>query len=173
MAFTLAASRSLLVLALLAAAVATSPILSLTATSATVALQQTLALYPLAIDGKNFSTLSAVFTPNVVANYSAPLNILYGLDAVEAALQAALAPVSTQHALSTFSVQCLDLEEGTAGTIQYFTASQFGRGEYSGQYAYAYGRYVDGWTLREEGWRIETRVLEYMGPQVGNLSILR
>lgn len=86
-------------------------------TTAIVSLQQTIALYPLAVDGKNFSALSAVFAPNVVANYSAPLNVIYGLEAVEATLQAALAPVITQHALSTFSVQYLDLEAGTAGTV--------------------------------------------------------
>lgn len=90
---------------------------SFAVTTAIVSLQQTLALYPLAIDGKNFSALSAVFAPNVVANYSAPLNVIYGLEAVEAALQAALAPVNSQHALSTFSVQILDLKAGRAGTV--------------------------------------------------------
>ena len=110
-------------LTLLPAALASSHIPSSAATTAIVSLQQTLALYPLAIDGKNFSALSAVFTQNVVANYSAPLNVLYGLEAVEAALQASLAPVTTQHGLSTFSVQNLDLEAGRAGTVCGFLSS--------------------------------------------------
>ncbi|MCJ1377153.1 hypothetical protein MMC17_000245 [Xylographa soralifera] len=171
MPFALTAARLSFFLTLLPAAVSPSTVLSPANTSATVALQQTLALYPLAIDGKNFAALSAVFMQNVVANYSTPLNVLYGLEAVEAALQAALAPVSTQHALSTFSVQHLDLETGTAGTVQYYTASHFGMGEYYGEVVYAYGRYVDRWTSGDEGWRIEERVLEYMGPLIGNLSI--
>lgn len=102
---------------LLHAALSYSQFPSSGATTAIVSLQQTLALYPLAIDGKNFSALSAVFAPSVVANYSAPLNVIYGLENVEAALQAALAPVTSQHALSTFSVQNLDLKEGRAGTV--------------------------------------------------------
>jgi len=171
MPFALAATRLLFFLTLVPAAVSPSIVLSLATTSATVALQQTLALYPLAIDGKNFTALSAVFAQNVVANYSAPLNVLYGLDAVEAALQAALAPVNTQHALSTFSVQHLNSEAGTADTVQYYTASHFGMGDYYGQVVYAYGKYVDQWAFRDEGWRIENRVLEYMGPLIGNLSI--
>ena len=85
---------------------------------ATVALQQVLARYPLAIDGKNFSALSAVFTPDVVANYSAPLNIIYGLKSLETVLEESLAKVSTQHALSTFSVQSLDLNKGSARTVR-------------------------------------------------------
>lgn len=111
------------VFTLLPAALASSHMPSSAVTTAIVSLQQTLALYPLAIDRKNFSALSAVFAPNVVANYSAPLNLLYGLEAVEANLQASLAPVTTQHALSTFSVQTLDLEEGSAGSVGAFLSS--------------------------------------------------
>lgn len=102
---------------LLPAVLISAHIPSFAVTTAIVSLQQTLALYPLAIDGKNFSALSGVFAPNVVANYSAPLNVIYGLEAVEATLQAALAPVTSQHALSTFSVQNLDLKEGRAATV--------------------------------------------------------
>ena len=32
---------------------------------------------------------------------------------------------------------------------------------------------MDGWSLSGEGWRIEKRALEYMGPLIGNLSIFR
>src|ERR1700761_2174986 len=39
-------------------------------------IRHALSLYPLSIDGKNFATLSNVFTADVVANYSAPINVL-------------------------------------------------------------------------------------------------
>ena len=42
-------------------------------------IRNTLALYPLSIDGKNFDALSLVFTKDAVANYSEPLNVLTGL----------------------------------------------------------------------------------------------
>jgi len=57
-----------------------------------IAIQNTLATYPLAIDSKDFGLLSEVFTADVVANYSAPLNILSGLTQVETVLQQRFAP---------------------------------------------------------------------------------
>lgn len=65
------------------------------------AIRNTLAHYPLAIDGKQFSDLSLVFTPDAVANYSAPLNVLTGLPMIESVLEADLRPVSTHHSYGT------------------------------------------------------------------------
>jgi hypothetical protein len=65
------------------------------------AIRNTLAHYPLAIDEKEFSDLSLVFTPNAVANYSAPLNVLTGLPMIEFVLESSLAVVSTQHSYGT------------------------------------------------------------------------
>jgi hypothetical protein len=83
--------------------------------TAVISLQQTLALYPLAVDSKNFAALDQVFTQDVVANYSAPIGVLNGLPAVISALEASLAPVNTQHNLTTFSVS--DLKEESASTV--------------------------------------------------------
>jgi hypothetical protein len=78
-------------------------------------IRNTLARYALAIDGKQFTDLSLVFTPTAVANYSAPLNVLSGLTTIEAVLQASLAPVSTQHLLGT---QLIDIHNnGIADTV--------------------------------------------------------
>ena len=82
---------------------------------AVISLQQTLALYPLAVDSKNFAALDQVFAQDVVANYSAPLGVLNGLPTVISVLTASLAPVLSQHALATFSVS--DLEEDSASTV--------------------------------------------------------
>lgn len=89
---------------------------------AVISLQQTLALYPLAIDSKKFAALDQVFAEDVIANYSPPIGVLTGLPAVESVLQASLAPVLTQHALSTFSV--IELEEESASTVS-SNASQY------------------------------------------------
>ena len=71
-------------------------------------IRDTLAHYPLAIGGKNFAGLDLVFTPDVVANYSEPLGVLTGLSSVISTLEASLAPVTTQHALSTQVIEILE-----------------------------------------------------------------
>lgn len=78
-------------------------------------LQQTLALYAIGTDTKDFSIWSDVFSPNIVANYSAPFPILTGLPNLTTAISTGLLPVTTQHALSSFSV--VELDNCTAKTV--------------------------------------------------------
>ena len=100
----------------------------------TVQLQihNTLALYPLAVDGKNFAALNRIFTCDVVANYSAPLNVIIGLYSLQAVLNESLSYVITQHSLAT---QVIDVLKGgrAAKSVTYFTATHFGQGNYIGQ----------------------------------------
>ena len=107
---------------------------SLTAQNPALELQirSILSHYPLAIDGKNFPALSLIFTQEVVANYSAPLGVLTGLASMISALETNLAPVNTQHALSTQIIGILD-GETEASTLTYFTATHFGMGTYYGE----------------------------------------
>lgn len=63
------------------------------------AQQNTLVLYPFAIDGKNFAALDNIFTKDVVANYSAPLDVLTPLSTMQTALEASLASVTTHRGL--------------------------------------------------------------------------
>ena len=95
-------------------------------------IRNTLAHYPLAIDGKNFAALDLVFTDDAVANYSAPLNVLTGLTQIESVLQQSLAPVRSQHAYST---QVIEIERAakTARSVTYFTSSLFGTGNLTGK----------------------------------------
>ncbi|KAG0652999.1 hypothetical protein D0Z07_0532 [Hyphodiscus hymeniophilus] len=79
------------------------------------AIRNTLAHYPLAIDEKRFSALSLVFTPDAVANYSAPLNVLTGLPMIEDVLEADLRVVSTQHSYGTQLIEVY--RDGTADTV--------------------------------------------------------
>ncbi|KAM0797088.1 hypothetical protein BDR22DRAFT_975616 [Usnea florida] len=147
---------------------------SLTAQKPALDLQirNTLSHYPLAIDGKDFAALSLVFTQDVVANYSAPLGVLNGLASVMSTLEASLAAVRTQHALSTQVVEILE-SEAAARSLTFYTATHFGVGVYYGQVVYAYGQYQDDWVriCCSDEWRIKNRTLVYMGPLIGNLSI--
>ncbi|KAK5741305.1 hypothetical protein LTR17_004011 [Elasticomyces elasticus] len=132
-------------------------------------IRNTLALYPLCIDGKDFASLSFVFTEDAVANYSEPLNTLTSLSDIQTVLEASLAPVATQHQLGTQVVELFG--HCAARSLTYFVANHFGKGVYEGQVAYAYGQYRDVWTKTSAGWRIKERTLAYMGPLVGNASI--
>ncbi|KAK4546749.1 hypothetical protein LTR36_001481 [Oleoguttula mirabilis] len=130
----------------------------------------------IAIDSKEFALLGDVFTQDVVANYGSGVGVLQGLSAVERGLQESLAPVTTQHALST---TVIDVYGSSANSTTYFTASHFGRGVYEGANLYAYGKYVDdlvhvsgGYdSSKDYAWRIQNRTLIYTGPLIGNESI--
>ncbi|KAJ5690160.1 hypothetical protein N7462_004552 [Penicillium macrosclerotiorum] len=134
------------------------------------AIRNTLAIYPFAIDGKNFDALNKVFTTDATANYSAPLNILSPLSSIQSVLESSLACVTTQHLYGT---QWIDvLSPITARSVTYFRAAHFGKGETEGQVLYAYGQYQDNWERQLTGtWRIVHRNLVYMGPQIGNETV--
>jgi hypothetical protein len=125
------------------------------------AIRTTLALYPLAIDGKNFNALGELFTSNAVANYSAPLNVLTPLSTIQSVLQSSLAAVNTQHA---FATQLIDvLSHNSAFSVTYYTATHFGRGPFLGLTATAYGQYQDVWAKQSDAsWKITHRNLVYM-----------
>jgi ketosteroid isomerase-like protein len=125
------------------------------------AVRATLALYPLAIDGKNFAALNLVFTTNAVANYSAPLNVLSPLSTIQSVLQASLNPVTTQHAFGTQLIDMLSCD--SAFSVTYYTATHFGRGPFLGKTVTAFGQYQDVWAKQKDGsWKINHRNLVYM-----------
>ncbi|CAI7569724.1 hypothetical protein N7533_002005 [Penicillium manginii] len=134
------------------------------------AIRNTLAIYPFAIDGKNFDALSKVFTADATANYSAPLNVLHPLTTIQSSLKASLVCVTTQHLYGT---QWIDvLSPTTARSVTYYQASHFGKGSSANQALYAYGQYQDNWERQTGGsWRIVHRNLVYMGPLIGNLTV--
>lgn len=125
------------------------------------AIRNTLALYPLAIDGKNFPALGLVFAENAVANYSTPLGVLTPLSVIESGLEASLAPVITQH---SFGTQVIDvLSSNSATSVTYYTATHFGQGQYVGQILTAYGQYQDVWAKQKDRtWKITHRNLVFM-----------
>lgn len=125
------------------------------------AIRNTLALYPFAIDGKNFDALDKVFAENAVANYSAPLNVLTPLSNIQQALAASLECVTTQHLFGTQLIDPISLT--VAESVTYYRAAHFGSGQATGQVAYAYGQYQDIWHRQSDRtWRIAHRNLVYM-----------
>jgi ketosteroid isomerase-like protein len=128
-----------------------------------LSIQHTLAQYALLIDSKNFDGLSAVFTDDVYADYSPPLGVLTGLPAVENSLSFNLANFTTQHSLTTQSINVVS--QGNAETITYFIATHFGINDtiYAGDVVSAYGRYEDKLRVTNDGmWKIYHRHLIYM-----------
>jgi hypothetical protein len=125
------------------------------------AIRNTLALYPFAIDGKNFDALDKVFAQNAFANYSVPLNILTPLSNIQSALAASLKCVTTQHLYGT---QLIDSVSPTVvESVTYYRAAHFGSGQATAQVMYAYGQYQDIWHRQSDRiWCIAHRNLVYM-----------
>ncbi|KAF1984373.1 hypothetical protein K402DRAFT_381074 [Aulographum hederae CBS 113979] len=151
-------------------------------------IRSTLSRYALAIDLKDFDSLDSVFTKDIVANYSEPLNVLTGIEEVKTSLEASLAPVTSVHSITT---QLIDFhDDDTVSSLTYYTAAQFGTGSLEGELVSAWGRYEDELVRTLVGWRISKRQLVYMvstapldsiirfsssflfkGPLIGNLDI--
>ena len=92
----------------------------------------TLALYPLAVDGGNFSALSLVFTEDIIADYPiAELGILTPLTMLEQSIVAASANFNSQHVYGTQIIEITG--DGQAKSLTYVTATLFGKGKYYGE----------------------------------------
>ncbi|KAL4963783.1 nuclear transport factor 2 family protein [Aspergillus stella-maris] len=138
--------------------------------STTETIRKTLALYPLAIDGKNFTALSSVFAPDAVANFSSPLGVLSPLSDIQETLRQSLTCVTTQHSLGTQLIDVLDVYR--ARSVTYYTAEHFRRSEEGYGVVTAHGQYQDEWVRMGDGtWRIVVRNLVFMSEIMGDQSI--
>lgn len=134
-------------------------------------VHQTIHIYPLAIDRKNFPLLRGAFTPNAFANYTGPLSSLTGLQAIEATLTASVANVLSQHLPGTIVID-IHKDQKSANSTAYFRASLFGTGNSMGQVVYLYGYHADKLVPTKPGWRIDNRPPVFQGPTIGNTSLL-
>ncbi|KAK5129411.1 hypothetical protein LTR08_003267 [Meristemomyces frigidus] len=112
------------------------------------AISNTLARYCLALDTKDFALLHRVFTPDVHAIYPFGGHI-QGVQPVADAIQKRLAPISSQHALTTQHL-AIAADGRSAEATTYFTGIHFGQGKWAGQQVTAWGKYVDTLTLFPE-----------------------
>lgn len=96
-------------------------------------IRNTLAMYPLSIDSKNFTALSSVFHPDAVANFSEPLNVVTGLSEIKSAIESSLGLFAgTHHTYGTQTIR-VDNAGGCARSVTYFSAAHFGKGQAEGQ----------------------------------------
>jgi len=115
-------------------------------TDAIAAINQGLSLYGIALDTKNFTALSGVFTSDVEA-VVAPGGPIVGLAAYEAFLASNLSPYKTQHISTT--VFAYDIGNGAAQSISYQQSIYFGSGDLLGQIVTYYERFDDTWRKNE------------------------
>lgn len=118
------------------------------------AIQNTIALYTIYLDSKNFAGFTSIFTADVHADYSySPA--WNGVSEIQGNLSAALANVTTQHSLTTQYIEVLDAEKANVTT--YLIAQHFGKGAYEGEIVVAYGKYEDMLMLTGGAWKIARR----------------
>ena len=136
---------------------ASSPHIHQTGTGAIVQVQQTLNLFPLSVDSKNYTILSEIFTEDAIANFQL-FPIANGLPAIVDGLSRLLAPLVSQHSYTT---QEITLDNGTDGSaITYLQGNFFGQGNLTGQVLNNYGKYLDDLTFVDGvGWRVRNRTL--------------
>ncbi|RYP86972.1 hypothetical protein DL769_000615 [Monosporascus sp. CRB-8-3] len=133
------------------------------------AIKNTLSLYCIALDSKDFGLLEQVFTEDVDAKY--PFATLKRLRNLADAIQKRLAPITSQHALTTQTVS-IAADGKTAEAVTYFTGIHFGQGSWKGQEVTVWGKYVDTLILLEGNenlpgasgqWLIGRREAVFMG----------
>lgn len=103
-------------------------------------VQQTLNLFPIAIDNKNFSILNQVFTTDAFAAFQ-PDQPQYSLQNITGWLELFLSNVTSHHSLGGLYVTQENPCEATA--ISYLQGSFFGRGPATGQMYQSFGYYQD------------------------------
>ena len=148
-----------------------------------IAIKNTLSLYCVALDTKDFDLLNEVFTPNVEAKYPFPGGEMKGVKAVADAISQRyiplgeflgcrrtllttswrLEPISSQHALTTQNINFYPNGK-SCSVMTYFTGIHFGKGRWQGHQVTAYGKYIDELVRVGNGqWRIAKREVKFMG----------
>ena len=123
-------------------------------------VRNTLNLYAIALDQKNFHLLDQVFTPDAEADFTAVgVGKFTDTKSINKAISSFLQPVDTQHALTT---QTIDFHETagsqpTASAVTYVSAQHFGRGEMQNEHFFVYAFYEDELAKVDGQWRITSR----------------
>ena len=119
-------------------------------------IQQTLGLFSVAIDLKQFDLLGAVFAPNATANFTGH-SVSVGLPAITSYLTRGLTGLKTQHDLGTLYINMTG--PATATSYNWLQGTFFGTGSASGQTLSNFGYYKDDLVKSRGRWLIQNRVL--------------
>ena len=118
-------------------------------------IQQTLGLFPIAIDLKQFDLLDAVFAPNAVANFTGH-SVSVGLPAIKTYLSNGLAGLASQHNLGTLYIN--QTGSDTATSYNWLQGSFFGTGAAINQSFSDFGYYQDDMVKSNGRWLVKNRV---------------
>jgi hypothetical protein len=117
------------------------------------AIQQTLNLFSIAIDTKQYHLLNSVFTSDATFT-----DFSTGRDNIISKLETSLKDITSQHALSNLHVNMTG--PGQATTINYLQGAFFGQGDLAGQIYENFGYYQDQLRLQWGGtWLIHNKTL--------------
>ena len=127
-------------------------------------IRNKLSLYTLSIDSQTFDIFNQIFDENVVANYSAPIGVINGLENVTATIAASFVKIGgSQHHLGSQIVWIAD--DNNAFSVSYYRSAQFSKSGLPNEGLYAFGQYQDSWfreDAEDQSWRIVQRNLVYM-----------
>lgn len=120
-----------------------------------IGIQQTLGLFPVAIDLKQFDLLDAVFTPSAVANFTGH-SVSVGIPAIKTYLSNGLAGLVSQHNLGTLYINKTGSDLATS--YNWLQGTFFGTGAASDQSFSDFGYYKDDMVKSNGRWLIQNRV---------------
>ncbi|KAF7503806.1 hypothetical protein GJ744_003247 [Endocarpon pusillum] len=112
-------------------------------------IRNKLSLYSLAVDGKDFDSLSYVFSEGVVADFSTPVGVVSGLTNLKEGVRAALEGLQTHTQLGTQVINIYANNTCTASSLTYFIVNFNVTGE--GTTGYITGQFRDRWFKNEAG----------------------
>lgn len=118
-------------------------------------IQQTLGLFPIAIDLKHFDLLDAVFAPDAVANFTGH-SVSVGLPAIKTYLGNGLAGLASQHNLGTLYIN--QTGSHTATSYNWLQGTFFGTGAAENQSFSDFGYYEDDMVRSNSRWLVQSRV---------------
>ena len=118
-------------------------------------IQQTLGLFPVSIDLKQFDLLDAVFSVNATANFTGR-SVIVGVPAIKSYLMEGLASLKSQHNLGTLYINMTGPFEATS--YHWLQGTFFGAEQHiSGQTFSNFGYYKDDLVKTRGRWFIQNR----------------
>lgn len=137
-------------------------------------IRNTIALYCIALDQKDWKLLEETFTPDAKFEYPEPLGCFQGVSALQEKVASKIDNLLTQHALTTQRITLVS--DKSALAVTYVTGSHFGTGVNEHKGFTILASYEDELVKDEfdgiQGWRIISRKVIGQGRVTGDTSLL-